>query len=85
MTVLYEYNRVSRSGICGTSFADSGSLGLVYGYLPFDPAFICSDERIDRRLLEASRDLWDRWQSFRHVLSPFNARSNCRFDPCFRT
>ena len=49
-------------------------LGLVYGYLPFiilplDAAI----ERIDRRLLEASRDLYGTGlQSFRHVLFPLS-------------
>ncbi len=45
-------------------------LGLVYGYLPFMilPLY-AAIERIDRRLLEASRDLYGTgWQSFRHVL-----------------
>ena len=49
-------------------------LGLVYGYLPFMilPLY-AAIERIDRRLLEASRDLYGTgWQSFRHVLFPLS-------------
>ncbi len=49
-------------------------LGLVYGYLPFMilPLY-AAIERIDRRLLEASRDLYGTgWQSFRYVLFPLS-------------
>jgi len=49
-------------------------LGLVYGFLPFMilPLY-ASIERIDARLLEASRDLYaSGWQSFRHVLLPLS-------------
>lgn len=49
-------------------------LGLVYGYLPFMilPLY-AAIERIDRRLLEASRDLYaNGFQSFRHVLLPLS-------------
>ncbi|HJL91719.1 MAG: ABC transporter permease [Acidimicrobiales bacterium] len=49
-------------------------LGLVYGYLPFMilPLY-AAIERIDRRLLEASRDLYGTgFQSFRHVLFPLS-------------
>jgi len=49
-------------------------IGLVYGYLPFMilPLY-ASIERIDGRLLEASRDLYATgWQSFRHVLLPLS-------------
>jgi spermidine/putrescine transport system permease protein len=49
-------------------------LGLVYGYLPFMvlPLY-ASIERIDGRLLEASRDLYATGaQSFRHVLLPLS-------------
>ena len=49
-------------------------LGLVYGYLPFMilPLY-AAIERIDRRLLEASRDLYGTGlQSFRHVLFPLS-------------
>ena len=49
-------------------------MGLVYGYLPFMilPLY-AAIERIDRRLLEASRDLYGTgWQSFRHVLFPLS-------------
>ena len=49
-------------------------LGLVYGYLPFMilPLY-AAIERIDRRLLEASRDLYGTgWQSSRHVLFPLS-------------
>ena len=48
--------------------------GLVYGYLPFMilPLY-AAIERIDRRLLEASRDLYGTGlQSFRHVLFPLS-------------
>lgn len=47
-------------------------IGLVYGFLPFMilPLY-ASIERVDGRLLEASRDLYgDGWQTFRHVLLP---------------
>lgn len=47
-------------------------LGMVYGFLPFMilPLY-ASIERIDGKLLEASRDLYaSPWQSFRHVLLP---------------
>lgn len=49
-------------------------LGLVYGYLPFMilPLY-AAIERIDTRLLEASRDLYaNGWQSFRRVLLPLS-------------
>ncbi len=49
-------------------------LGLVYGFLPFMilPLY-ASIERIDFRLLEASRDLYGNgWQTFRHVLLPLS-------------
>ncbi len=49
-------------------------LGLVYGYLPFTilPLY-AAIERIDPRLLEASRDLYaNGLQSFRHVLLPLS-------------
>ena len=49
-------------------------IGLVYGFLPFMilPLY-AAIERIDGRLLEASRDLYDNgWQSFRHVLLPLS-------------
>ncbi len=49
-------------------------LGLVYGFLPFMilPLY-ASIERIDGRLLEASRDLYaSGFQSFRHVLLPLS-------------
>lgn len=49
-------------------------IGLVYGFLPFMilPLY-ASIERIDGRLLEASRDLYaNGWQSFRHVLLPLS-------------
>lgn len=49
-------------------------LGLVYGFLPFMilPLY-ASIERIDGRLLEASRDLYaSGFQSFRHVLWPLS-------------
>ena len=49
-------------------------LGLVYGFLPFMilPLY-ASIERIDGRLLEASRDLYaNGFQSFRHVLWPLS-------------
>ena len=49
-------------------------LGLVYGYLPFMilPLY-AAIERIDRCLLEASRDLYGTGlQSFRHVLFPLS-------------
>ncbi len=49
-------------------------LGLVYGYLPFMilPLY-AAIERIDGRLLEASRDLYaNGFQSFRHVLLPLS-------------
>jgi len=49
-------------------------LGLVYGFLPFMilPLY-ASIERIDGRLLEASRDLYaNGFQSFRHVLFPLS-------------
>ncbi len=49
-------------------------LGLVYGFLPFMilPLY-ASIERIDGRLLEASRDLYATgFQSFRHVLFPLS-------------
>ncbi len=49
-------------------------IGLVYGFLPFMvlPLY-ASIERIDGRLLEASRDLYATgWQSFRHVLLPLS-------------
>ena len=63
-------------------------LGLVYGYLPFMilPLY-AAIERIDRRLLEASRDLYGTGlQSFRHVLFPLSmpgviAGSNLVFVP----
>lgn len=49
-------------------------LGLVYGFLPFMilPLY-AAIERIDGRLLEASRDLYANGvQSFRHVLLPLS-------------
>ena len=49
-------------------------LGLVYGYLPFMilPLY-ASIERIDLRLVEASRDLYaSGWQTFRRVLFPLS-------------
>jgi spermidine/putrescine transport system permease protein len=49
-------------------------LGLVYGFLPFMilPLY-ASIERIDGRLLEASRDLYaNAWQSFTKVLLPLS-------------
>ncbi len=49
-------------------------LGLVYGYMPFMilPLY-AAIERIDHRLLEASRDLYaNGFQSFRHVLLPLS-------------
>ena len=49
-------------------------LGLVYGFLPFMilPLY-AAIERIDGRLLEASRDLYATgFQSFRHVLWPLS-------------
>ena len=49
-------------------------LGLVYGFLPFMilPLY-ASIERIDMKMLEASRDLYATgWQSFRHVLLPLS-------------
>lgn len=49
-------------------------LGLVYGFLPFMilPLY-ASIERIDGRLIEASRDLYANGiQSFRHVLWPLS-------------
>jgi len=49
-------------------------LGLVYGFLPFMilPLY-AAIERIDGRLLEASRDLYaSGLQSFRHVLLPLS-------------
>ena len=49
-------------------------LGLVYGFLPFMilPLY-ASIERIDGRLLEASRDLYaSGLQTFRHVLLPLS-------------
>ena len=49
-------------------------LGLVYGYLPFMilPLY-AAIERIDRRLLEASSDLYGTGlESFRHVLFPLS-------------
>ncbi len=49
-------------------------LGLVYGYLPFMilPLY-AAIERIDMRLLEASRDLYaNGWQSFKQVLLPLS-------------
>lgn len=49
-------------------------LGLVYGFLPFMilPLY-ASIERIDLRLVEASRDLYaSGWQSFRQVLLPLS-------------
>ncbi len=49
-------------------------IGLVYGFLPFMilPLY-ASIERIDGRLLEASRDLYaNGFQSFRHVLWPLS-------------
>ena len=49
-------------------------IGLVYGFLPFMilPLY-ASIERIDGRLLEASRDLYaSGFQSFRHVLLPLS-------------
>lgn len=49
-------------------------IGLVYGFLPFMilPLY-AAIERIDGRLLEASRDLYaNGWQSFRHVLLPLS-------------
>lgn len=49
-------------------------LGLVYGYLPFMilPLY-AAIERIDMRLLEASRDLYATgWQSFKQVLLPLS-------------
>ena len=49
-------------------------LGLVYGFLPFMilPLY-AAIERIDGRLLEASRDLYATGlQSFRHVLLPLS-------------
>ncbi len=49
-------------------------LGLVYGFLPFMilPLY-ASVERIDPRLIEASRDLYaSGWQTFRRVLLPLS-------------
>lgn len=49
-------------------------LGLVYGYLPFMilPLY-AAIERIDLRLIEASRDLYaSGWQTFRKVLLPLS-------------
>ncbi len=49
-------------------------LGLVYGFLPFMilPLY-AAIERIDLRLMEASRDLYaSGWQSFRRVLLPLS-------------
>lgn len=49
-------------------------LGMVYGFLPFMilPLY-ASIDRIDGKLLEASRDLYATpWQSFRHVLLPLS-------------
>jgi spermidine/putrescine transport system permease protein len=49
-------------------------LGLVYGFLPFMilPLY-ASIERIDLRLVEASRDLYaSGWQTFRRVLLPLS-------------
>lgn len=49
-------------------------LGMVYGFLPFMilPLY-ASIDRIDGKLLEASRDLYaSAWQSFRHVLLPLS-------------
>ncbi len=49
-------------------------MGLVYGFLPFMilPLY-AAIERIDGRLLEASRDLYaNGFQSFRHVLLPLS-------------
>ncbi len=49
-------------------------LGLVYGFLPFMilPLY-ASIERIDGRLIEASRDLYaNGWQAFRNVLWPLS-------------
>ena len=49
-------------------------LGLVYGFLPFMilPLY-AAIERLDGRLLEASRDLYATgFQSFRHVLLPLS-------------
>ncbi|MEM9748203.1 MAG: ABC transporter permease [Actinomycetota bacterium] len=49
-------------------------IGLVYGFLPFMilPLY-AAIERIDSRLLEASRDLYaSGFQSFRHVLLPLS-------------
>ncbi|MCQ3805765.1 MAG: ABC transporter permease [Acidimicrobiia bacterium] len=49
-------------------------LGLVYSFLPFMilPLY-AAIERIDKRLLEASRDLYaSGWQSFRKVLLPLS-------------
>jgi spermidine/putrescine transport system permease protein len=49
-------------------------IGLVYGFLPFMilPLY-ASLERVDPRLLEASRDLYaNGWQTFRRVLFPLS-------------
>ncbi len=49
-------------------------IGLVYGFLPFMilPLY-AAIERIDLRLVEASRDLYGSgWQSFRQVLLPLS-------------
>ncbi len=49
-------------------------IGLVYGFLPFMilPLY-AAIERIDGRVLEASRDLYaNGWQTFRHVLWPLS-------------
>jgi len=49
-------------------------IGLVYGFLPFMilPLY-ASVERIDGRLIEASRDLYaSGWQTFRRVLLPLS-------------
>jgi spermidine/putrescine transport system permease protein len=49
-------------------------LGMVYGFLPFMilPLY-ASIDRLDGKLLEASRDLYaTAWQSFRHVLLPLS-------------
>lgn len=53
---------------------DAVVLGLVYGFLPFMilPLY-ASIERIDMRLVEASRDLYaSGWQTFRRVLLPLS-------------
>ncbi len=48
--------------------------GMTYSYLPFTalPLYV-SLERIDRRLVEAAKDLYSsRWEAFRHVVWPLS-------------